>query len=51
MAYVNELLGEAQSQVATDTMENNEISDARFAEIKAAVGDPFEGKNLSSIYR
>ncbi|KAF5543158.1 hypothetical protein FMEXI_7174 [Fusarium mexicanum] len=43
LAYVTELLGQDQSQVATDTMENNEISEARFAKIKAAVGDdPFK---------
>ncbi|KAF5666989.1 hypothetical protein FDENT_12188 [Fusarium denticulatum] len=40
-AYVTELLGQAQSQVASDTMGKNEISEARFAEIKAAVGDHY----------
>nr|RBQ85285.1 hypothetical protein FVER53263_03517 [Fusarium verticillioides] len=48
LANVNELLGKAQSQGATDTMENNEISEARFAEIKAAVADPF--KALPSLF-
>ncbi|PNP75010.1 hypothetical protein FNYG_11657 [Fusarium nygamai] len=42
LAYVTELLDQAQSQLATDTMDNDEMSDARFAEIKEAAGDPFE---------
>ncbi|KAG5766470.1 hypothetical protein H9Q72_005464 [Fusarium xylarioides] len=42
LAYVTELLDQAQSQLATDTMENEEVSEARYAEIKEAAGDPFE---------
>ncbi|CVK94479.1 uncharacterized protein FMAN_03566 [Fusarium mangiferae] len=45
LAYVTELLGQAESQLATDTMENDEMSDADVAEIKAALGSPFQGKN------
>ncbi|KAF5709524.1 hypothetical protein FMUND_10012 [Fusarium mundagurra] len=48
LAYVTELLDQAQSQLATDTMDNDEISDARFAEIKEAAGDPF--KVSPSVY-
>ncbi|KAF5627418.1 hypothetical protein F52700_8343 [Fusarium sp. NRRL 52700] len=42
LEHFTELLGHGQAQGVTDAMENDEMSDARFAEIMAAVGDLFE---------
>ncbi|KAF5578897.1 hypothetical protein FPANT_9823 [Fusarium pseudoanthophilum] len=55
LAYVAELLGQAQPQLVTDIMngdemsEKGEMSDARFAEIRAALGTPFQGKTFCPV--
>ncbi|SCV45361.1 uncharacterized protein FFB14_08610 [Fusarium fujikuroi] len=49
LGYVTELLGETESQPATDAMHGDEMSDARFAEIRAALGSPFQGKNFCPL--